>query len=156
MNATPETFFQQGNHMTTTPIEPTALERMTALDEQLEQEHPGWMTGQAMTDITPDDRQWAYIMLVAAHKIYPHNKDAILAGDWDNTDEVQFIARHRQAAIASVIAHATSDEAVERAARAIVRRNWPSLAETDIDEMWDAQAANAKAALTAALTERKS
>ena len=48
-----------------------------------------------------------------------------------------------------------TDAMVERAARAVLRRNFPSLSDADIDEMWEDHAGDMKAALTAALKEGK-
>ena len=45
------------------------------------------------------------------------------------------------------------DAMAERAARAVLRRNFPSLSDADIDEMWGDHAGDMKAALTAALQE---
>lgn len=67
-----------------------------------------------MTDITPtrDDTQLAADILSGARgfrvTISPEHIAAVA------------VAHHREAAIASVIAHATSDDAVERAARALM------------------------------------
>lgn len=66
----------------------------------------------SLLEVTPADRAWAYDMLLAAHKIYPHNEAAILAGEWDGTDEVQFIAHHREAVTALNLAALDDDEVV--------------------------------------------
>ena len=55
-----------------------------------------------LVNATQADRQWAYDMLLSAGKISDHHKLPILAGDWDGTDEVQFIARHRLSILAAL------------------------------------------------------
>jgi len=39
-----------------------------------------------------------------------------------------------------------SDELIEAAARAVVKRNWPSFTEADVDEMWEGHADDMRAA----------
>lgn len=43
----------------------------------------------------------------------------------------------------------TEQSIIERAARAIVKRNWPSLTELEIDDMWQDHAADARVVLIA-------
>lgn len=44
-----------------------------------------------------------------------------------------------------------TDEMVERASRAIPTRNWPSLTESEVNDMWEGHAGNARAALESTL-----
>jgi hypothetical protein len=92
-----------------------------------------------MTDITPTQED------IHAAKLYlqgagPWKLDEIGIGENDYL--VQCFARHRQAAIASVIAHATSADALKRAEQAWMNRD---LADPNSNPIRDA--------ITAALTE---
>lgn len=62
-------------------------------------------------------------------------------------------AKNLLAIAAARFAPVVTDAMVERAARAVLRRNFPSLSDADIDEMWEDHAGDMKAALTAALQE---
>lgn len=47
--------------------------------------------------VTPDDRKWAFEMMMATGRVAERYLDAIMAGEWDAVEEVQIVARHRVA-----------------------------------------------------------
>jgi hypothetical protein len=106
-----------------------------------------------MTDITPtqEDRNAAAAWFDRAEA-----DGLIRRGNRKDIPLVNAFARHRQAAIASVIAHATSDEAVERALQAecdIPGCQWDDLYTEGVARI---KRMKMEKSLTAALTERKS
>jgi len=107
-----------------------------------------------MTDTTPtqEDRD-------AAAGIdcfnYTYIKEGLRNGTWDEHQLVQAFARHRQAAIASVIAHATSAGGLDDALTAWRGHlRFHMAADESGDPVFTSTAKEAmKAAITAALTE---
>lgn len=72
-------------------------------------------------------------------------------GEWSSDETQAFQAA--LAAINALPAASVTDDMVERGARAIVTRNWPSLTERDVDHMWADHAEDVRAALEAALPD---